>query len=530
MNPRNRGLIENVGDRVSGSNAASNSQGKRFLLVDSYGTPLDKIERYLLMEAAAKVYVAKTPLIALRTLQDRRTPVDCVICAHKTGPISGLGFLANLRAGRWGGRSLQQVRFVLMMESRSEWAMDTAIDFRVDGFIYGELDRTSFTKAIAKALTSEPCKVAHVHQNGADFIIVPFDRAFGKMPPEAQHEAIEVIRDSASRYMRGDVIAVWPDAGGSMGFLAPPHHHAFFQTMTLDFVAANLNRELYLNPEHELELLIVDLAAKNRGESRPAKAPQRQPAAAEADTDTGRKKRPFAKEDMVKVADVFKQLGPERFVKAFVRNQLVVTKTSGAPAKRLMSEYFVSISSLRKPLFGDAEMHGCGRLFDDFTLLLDQILLRSFKCLDGTDQPFSINLNVQSVFTKHFETFIDEAPTDLLTIEFRQPNIVECFDGFEVARSLIQSKGAKISIDQIFPDTLGLVNVDGLGATMIKVNWVKDANDMLKERARVVKSVLDRGCIVVLSRVDDARALNAGADLGVQCFQGFLIDKMMHTV
>ncbi len=528
MSPQAQGAR---GDSMSNSAASSNSviQNTRFLLVDSEGASLDKIERYLLMDAAAKVYVAKTPLLALRILQDPRTPVDCVICANKTGTISGIEFLKNLRVGRWGGRSLQHIRFVLLMASRSEWAIDTAIDFRVDGFIYGELDRESFTKAITKALTSEPCKVAHIQGNGADFVIVPFDRAFGKLSFEAQQQAVEAVRDSASRSLRGDVIAVWPEAGGTMGFLAPPRHHPFFQTMTLDFVAANLNRELFLNPEHELELLTVDLAAKDRGETQPAKALRRQIAAREPGDDPGHAKRPFAKADVLKVMAAFKQLGPERFVKAFVREQFVISKLNGGPVKPEMSEFFVSVQDLRKPLFRDAEMHGCGRLFDDLTLLFDQILLRSFKSLPDPERPFSINLNIQSVFTKLFDTFIAEAPVELLTIEFRQPNIIEYSAAFELARGLIQSKGAKIAIDQIYPDTLGAMKFDDLGATMVKINWIKGAKATLHEHARDMKNILDRGIVVVLSRVDDSRALDIGAELGVQRYQGFLIDEMMRV-
>ena len=516
---------------MSDSQASSKSliQKTRFLLVDSEGTSLDKIERYLLMDAAPKVYVAKTPLLALRVLQDLSTPVDCIICANKKGTISGIEFLQNLRVGRWGGKSLKHVRFVLMMASRSNEAMETAIDFRVDGFIYGEPDRESFTKAITKALTSEPCKVAHIRQNGADFVIAPFARAFGRQSLEAQQQAINIITDSASRCMRGDVIAVWPDAGGTMGFLAPTRHHAVFQNMTLDFVAANLNRELYLNPEHELELLTVDLAAKLSGETSSAKAPRRQIAPREPDVDTGSAKRPFAKEDISKVLAAFKQLGSERFVKAFVREQFVVSKVSDGSIKSQMSEFFVSVQDLRGPLFRDASMHGCGRLFDDLTMLFDQILLRSFKFLPSPERPFSINLNIQSVFTKSFETFMAETPVDLLTIEFRQPNIIDYVDDFEVARGLVQSKGAQIAIDQIYPDTLGLVNLEGLGVAMAKINWVQAADDTLKQRAGVLKSMLDCGVILVMSRVDDPRALELGAKLGVQRFQGFLIDDMMRT-
>ena len=63
----------------SDSSEESAIQGRRFLIIDVNGANLDKLERYLLMDAANKVYKAKAPLTALRILQDRRMPVDCVI-------------------------------------------------------------------------------------------------------------------------------------------------------------------------------------------------------------------------------------------------------------------------------------------------------------------------------------------------------------------------------------------------------------------------------------------------------------------
>ena len=58
---------------------------------------------------------------------------------------------------------------------------------------------------------------------------------------------------------------------------------------------------------------------------------------------------------------------------------------------------------LRKPLFVDVEMRGSGRLFNEFTLVLDQILLQAFDKLHVGDNRISINLNVESVFTEAFE-------------------------------------------------------------------------------------------------------------------------------
>ena len=242
------------------------------------------------------------------------------------------------------------------------------------------------------------------------------------------------------------------------------------------------------------------------------------------------KLRPFNEEDIRKVMAAYKELGPEKFVKAFIRHQPVVVNASNRPLRHLMNEYFVSMSLLRKPLFMDVEMRGSGRMFNDFTLVLDQIFLRAFKSVDLAAENFSINLNVETVFTKAFENFLEEAPRDLLAkifFEFRQPNIVEHFDEFEVARGLIKSKGARIVVDRIFPDTLGLVDLDYLGASIAKVHWRAGAGETLQTRAKAIKYITECGVTPVLIRVDNHQALEVGAALGIDTYQGFLIDDMM---
>ena len=242
------------------------------------------------------------------------------------------------------------------------------------------------------------------------------------------------------------------------------------------------------------------------------------------------KLRPFTEEDVRKVMAAYRERGPEKFVAAFVRSQAVVVNQTNRPLRHLMNEFFISMNLLRKPLFNDVEMRGSGRMFNDFTLVLDQIFLRAFKTIDVGSAPFSINLNVETVFTKAFENFLDEVPGSLMSkifFEFRQSNIVEHFDEYEVAKALIKTKGARIAVDRIFPDTLGLVDLDYLGASIAKVHWRAGADEALKERAKAIKYISECGVVPVLIRVDDHRALEVGAEMGVETFQGFLIDEMM---
>jgi hypothetical protein len=240
--------------------------------------------------------------------------------------------------------------------------------------------------------------------------------------------------------------------------------------------------------------------------------------------------RPLTQADITNVMRAFEKFGSEKFINTFVRDQVAILSLPGKPPEEVMTEYFISMDLLRKPLFIDVEMRGSGRLFNEFTLVLDQILLKAFNKMETTNRRCSINLNVESVFTEAFETFIDETPPEKLTqvvFEFRQSNIVETFDEFQVARGLIKSKGAHIAVDQIFPQTVGLVDLDYIGASIAKIHWRTGAEDILKERQRAIRYMIDCGVLPVLIRVDNERAMEVGMKMGINMYQGFLIDDMM---
>ena len=256
-----------------------------------------------------------------------------------------------------------------------------------------------------------------------------------------------------------------------------------------------------------------------------------QRAVTEPDGGGGEKQlRPLTTTDIKNVMKAYEKFGTEKFIKAFVRSQDVMLNITGKPPESVMTEYFISMDLLRKPLFVDVEMRGSGRLFNEFTLVLDQILLQAFNHMHTTDARCSVNLNVESVFTEAFESFIEATPQSKLeqvVFEFRQSNIVENFDEFQVARGLIKSKGAHIAVDQIFPQTVGLVDLDYIGASIAKIHWRNGAEEILKERERAIKYLIDCNVLPVLIRVDNERALEIGATMGINMFQGFYIDKLL---
>ena len=242
------------------------------------------------------------------------------------------------------------------------------------------------------------------------------------------------------------------------------------------------------------------------------------------------KNRSLQEEDIKMVAEISRKVGPAKFNEIFVQSQRITDIKPGKPPKEVMKEYFISMDALKKHVFPSVEMRATGNLFNQLTITLDRLLVKAFNQINPGRRACSINLNVESVFTKAFEEFLGEAGENKLgsiVFEFRQENILQQFDEFEIATNLIKSHGGTICVDAIFPETVGLVNLNRLGAAMAKIFWRPGAEEALPQRQDEIKRMQDAGLIFIIARLDDETGIQIGHDLGIELFQGFHIDKLM---
>ena len=242
------------------------------------------------------------------------------------------------------------------------------------------------------------------------------------------------------------------------------------------------------------------------------------------------KNRSLQEEDIKMVAEVSRKVGSAKFNEIFVQNQRIADIKPGKHPKEVMKEYFIAMDALKKHVFPNVEMRGSGNLFNQLTITLDRVLLKAFKEFNPSFHACSINLNVESVFTKAFEEFLGEAGENKLgsiVFEFRQENILQQFDEFEIAANLIKSRGGTICIDAIFPETVGLVNLNRVGAAMAKIFWRPGAEEALPQQQDEIKRMQDAGMIFIIARLDDETGIQIGHDLGIELFQGFHVDKLM---
>ncbi len=243
-----------------------------------------------------------------------------------------------------------------------------------------------------------------------------------------------------------------------------------------------------------------------------------------------RKLRRLGEQDIDRVVEVTQEIGHESFAKVFVRHQIMAEILPGGPPQSFMREYFVAMDALKTHVFLDVELRGSGNIFNQLTITLDRLLLDAFSDANPTRTSCSINLNVESVFTRAFQNFLEHSDKDAfedIAFEFRQANVLQQFDEYEVAASLIASRKGSVAIDAVFPETVGIVNMQRLGANYAKIFWRQGAESVLQQFEKEIETLQDQGTRVILARVDDELGVQVGHDLGITLFQGFHIDDLM---
>ncbi len=200
-----------------------------------------------------------------------------------------------------------------------------------------------------------------------------------------------------------------------------------------------------------------------------------------------------------------------------------------------ITELFVNIGELRKTIAPQVDLASNPWLFRRFTATLDNRMLAYVdNFLAAIDTPYvSINLNVQSVLSPAFGLVRDaiKATKDkTLVLELRLDDIMADLPAYLFAREHLHQLGFKVLIDGLGPQAMLWVDRERLGADYLKAMWSPELERLLasdqaptfSDRVAAMDSTK-----VILSRCDDARAVEIGRAMGIRLFQGFYLDDLM---
>ena len=197
--------------------------------------------------------------------------------------------------------------------------------------------------------------------------------------------------------------------------------------------------------------------------------------------------------------------------------------------KQLVDETFIGLEDVKSKFFPHIELTQPKHLFLELCQVLDRNLLDTLTInYDSvSDMNLSLNLTLPTVLGLEFAQFSRRIPRSSrgrIGFEIHCSDLLQDFTQTLNALGTIKQEGYKVSIDGITPDMLGYFNFARFDVDHIKINVSKDNANSLKYQAireHFIKAPHEK---LIFFHCDSEQALNAGIDLGVTKFQGWLVD------
>lgn len=238
----------------------------------------------------------------------------------------------------------------------------------------------------------------------------------------------------------------------------------------------------------------------------------------------------LCEDDLTKLNTAFSKKSPEDIAKDFISKQAIYVAKKDEPLKPVADEYFVSIDAIKKTVLPNVDFRSNTALFNHMTLSLDKILLRSLYHVSDRNYPMSINLNVESVFSNDFKKFVgmlEEKDLQRIQIEFRQADILQHLSKYNLVGKILAKFQGSTVIDAVFPNTVGLLRIERLSPSFVKIFWHGDSDVNLTDKRDDIEQIKKAGIFPVLARVDDEEGYQTGLELGINLFQGFYFDGLV---
>lgn len=219
-----------------------------------------------------------------------------------------------------------------------------------------------------------------------------------------------------------------------------------------------------------------------------------------------------------------------------IESQPVIKVMKGA-GKLAFREHFVNMSNLQKRIAPDTNLFASHWLFQYLSETLDIRVLNAMGNYDfeASREPVSLNLNISTVISRPFQAFHEKIGDHAknVVVELQVIDVFADLGGYAYARDWLQEHGYRVLIDGLSPLSLNFFDPSDLKADFYKIAWGADvaggvADDQNARIREVVKS-LDPGA-VVLARIDSEKGVQWGLSLGVRCFQGRFIDRVVSAM
>jgi hypothetical protein len=220
---------------------------------------------------------------------------------------------------------------------------------------------------------------------------------------------------------------------------------------------------------------------------------------------------------------------------SFIRCQSICAVIGKSAPQRVFEEVFVSIPDMRDSLLPEVDVTANQWLFLALTETLDKRVLEIISRHDdgSFSGNFSVNINVSTILSDAFLRFDDSINASMrqsIVLELQLVDIFSDIRSFILAKTFAKARGYKICIDGIMVDKLPYLNRAALDCDLMKLVWHPSLCDILNEDKHFT-DYLNRAerAKIILCRVDDPSAIEAGNALGINLYQGRYVQRLLNA-
>ena len=233
----------------------------------------------------------------------------------------------------------------------------------------------------------------------------------------------------------------------------------------------------------------------------------------------------------VQLDHVQKQLATTNII-PFVRDQVAMRVNPGdADATIEFYEFFLSVGDLQRSIAPGINVFGDRWLFQDLSRTMDLRMLETVvRAPHARESPvISLNLNLETISTPAFATFLERIPKDQkIIVEIQAIDLLAAVRNYYDVHDVISTLGHSLLIDGLNPIMLQMLDVRLMNPHYAKIMWAPELIDLMnpdsnKSASALIDSV--GGDKIILARCDSQNAMAWGLKSGIRIFQGHFLDS-----
>ena len=236
----------------------------------------------------------------------------------------------------------------------------------------------------------------------------------------------------------------------------------------------------------------------------------------------------FAQAHVDGVAQRAWEAGPSMFMSEFGRSQAIARIKPGQTPRTAGWELFMSLDHVKQNLLAHVTFDPSPELFKALTRQFDRIMMSALAEHRLVEGHISINLNVETMISDEFEDFaryMSSQDEMELWVELRLDDILANLEAFKRAEQFLRRYRVFTMLDNV--EVARVPEIQQSDFVMDGYKFAHDPNDPSLNAVAEALYRISSKHPVVLTRVEQPEAIEAGQTLGVRHFQGFHVDQLL---